>query len=224
VNKEYYHHAIDAITDTMFHWEHIEAFEKHCQDNESFKQGLRFNFNFKDPEEKMQEFRNHEGALLENLSFIDDNSLETTSTTNTKTNKRKKLNSMKFEYSTHDFPEFANTTTSQGTVKENAWKDPLYKKDTNQNSVCSKETSVSNSTITTSPSLVEFKAQFDAQMSEMRLYVETKTEEARNDQQTIQQSLLAQNQQMLHYQELIKEQEKRHQLQMAQEVPESRLK
>jgi hypothetical protein len=55
VNKDYYHHAIDAITDTMFHWEHIEAFEKHCQDNESFKQGLRFNFNFKDPEEKMQE-------------------------------------------------------------------------------------------------------------------------------------------------------------------------
>jgi hypothetical protein len=46
--------------------------------------------------------------------------------------------------------------------------------------------------------------------------VETKTEEARNDQQTIQQSLLAQNQQMLQYQELIKEQEKRHQLQMAQ--------
>jgi hypothetical protein len=216
VNKDYYHHAIDAITDTMFHWEHIDEFEKHCQDNESFKQGLRFNFNFKDPAEKMQEIRNHAGALLENLSFNDDNSLETTSTTNTKTNKRKKLNSMTFEYSTHDFPEFANTTTTQGKVKENAWKDPLYKKDTNQNSVCSKATSESNSTITTSPSLVEFKAQFDAQMSEMRLYVETKTEEARNNQQTIQQSLLAQNQQMLHYQELINEQEKRHQLQIAQ--------
>jgi hypothetical protein len=109
-------------------WEHTEAFEQHCKDYESFKLGIHYDFNPFMGHEEFQQYCESEDLLLDNISNYDNESIEKN-------------------------PHFATNKMGDKTTKPNAWAHPLLAKAGTQ-SIGSKTSNESNSTITTSPSML----------------------------------------------------------------------
>lgn len=207
--------AYDLVTDVMNDWSLTDAYESHLDDNESYSKGVRFENNPSFHSEYLELFGEQAKFLNDNCSLThsDGDSIDTNST---KSNKRKKGNTVKFEYSTHEFPEFSS---NQAKPSNGAWAHPCNPNRTsnssnNSGSTDSTNSSDANSTIKTNQSLAEFEEKFNGQMKEMQSYVKEKSEEAAKEQKSLQEKLLLQNELILEYRNLLTEQEKNHKLQM----------
>lgn len=216
-NKRFKTEAEDAIREIVDDWILTEAYEKHKDTNDSFKKGIRFTLNDK-PIAAYDSYCMHEHNVKESLDYYDNetDSLNTPST-NTASNKRKKVNPITFEFSNESFPELKNHGINNA-LKPNAWNQSPTITNRSQEPTASISTDSNASSPTTetnqSTSNNEFQAKFNAQILEMKNFVQTKSDEAKKDQQTLQENILAQNEQLLEYKNLLKEQDERHQLQM----------
>jgi hypothetical protein len=119
-NKRLAKDAENSIREIVDDWILTKAFEKYKDKNESYRKGIRFSYNVKPPA-SIDVYMSHKQTVKNSMDYYDNEMASLNSTSvNTSTKKRKKINPVSFEFSDQAYPVMSSHGAKTDS-KPNAW-------------------------------------------------------------------------------------------------------